>query len=54
MARMFGILVIATVARRWRMVLLPSMPPKIRSILTLKPRYPLRLLLERRGGPVSA
>ena len=53
MARLFGILVIATIARRWRMVLLPAAPPKIRSILTLKPRYPLRLRLERRGAASS-
>jgi cytochrome P450 len=52
LARMVGILAIATIARRWRMVLLPSVPPRIRSILTLKPRYPLRLLLERRGATV--
>jgi cytochrome P450 len=51
MARTIGILVIATIRRRWRMVCLAGAPPpKIRSILTLKPRCPLRVLLERRGG----
>jgi cytochrome P450 len=51
MARMIGILVIATIARRWRMVSLPGTPtPRIRSILTLKPKDPLHLLLQRRGG----
>jgi cytochrome P450 len=54
MARMIGILVIATIARRWRMVSPPGAPaPRIRSILTLKPKRPLYLLLERRGGPVA-
>jgi cytochrome P450 len=51
MARTIGILVIATIGRRWRMASLPGAPPpRIRSILTLKPKYPLRVLLERRGG----
>jgi cytochrome P450 len=51
MARTIGILVIATIARRWRMVSLPgSLPPRIRSVLTLKPKYPLHVLLERRVG----
>jgi len=55
MARMIGILVIATIARRWRMVSLPGAPaPRIRSILTLKPKDPLHLLLERRGGAEPA
>ena len=53
MARTIGILVIATIARRWRMVSLPGAPaPRIRSILTLKPKHPLQLRLERRrSGP---
>jgi cytochrome P450 len=55
MARMIGILVIATIARRWRMASLPGAPaPRIRSILTLKPKDPLHLLLERRGGAEPA
>jgi cytochrome P450 len=55
MARMIGILVIATIARRWRMVPLPGAPaPRIRSILTLKPKDPLRVVLERRGGAEAA
>ena len=47
MAQMTGVLAIATIARRWRMRALPSRPPRPRSILTVKPRWPLRLLLER-------
>jgi cytochrome P450 len=51
MARTIGILVVATVARRWRMVSLPGAPPpRIRSILTLKPKHPLHVVLERREG----
>jgi cytochrome P450 len=51
MARMIGILVIATIARRWRMVpLRGAPPPRIRSVLTLKPTRPLRMLLQRRRG----
>ncbi len=54
MARMIGILVIATIARRWRMVSLPGPPAKIRSILTLKPKHPLHVLLERRRATAAA
>ncbi len=55
MARMIGVLVIATIARRWRMLSLPGVPaPRIRSILTLKPRNPLHVMLERRGRAEAA
>ena len=47
MARTIGILVIATIARRWRMTAPPGLPPKIRSMLTLKPKRRLRLQVER-------
>lgn len=50
LARLVGVLVIATIARRWRMVPLSPMPPRIRSMLTLKPRRPFRVRLERRLG----
>jgi cytochrome P450 len=54
MARMIGTLVIATIARRWRMTPLPGAPPRIRSILTLKPESPLYLRLERlAAGPTA-
>ncbi len=52
MARMVGVLVIATIARRWRMTLLPGAAPRIRSLLTLKPRRPL--LLRPSGREASA
>ncbi len=54
MARMIGTLVIATVARRWRMTPQAGAPPRIRSMLTLKPKGPLYLRLERLGGPTAS
>jgi cytochrome P450 len=54
MARMIGILVIATVARRWRMLRVPGPPPGIRSILTLKPARPLHLMLEPPALPTAS
>jgi cytochrome P450 len=54
MARMIGILAVATIAGRWRMAPLRRTPPKIRSILTLKPKRPLYVLLERTGGAAGA
>jgi cytochrome P450 len=50
MARMIGILTIATIARRWRLRCPPGPPPRIRSMLTLKPARALRLVPERRDG----
>ncbi len=50
MARMVGVLVIAAVARRWRMRSVPGPPPQVRGLLTLKPARALHLRLERRGG----
>lgn len=48
MARMVGHMVVATLARRWRLHPVPGPPPRVRGVLTLKPAQPLRLLLERR------
>jgi cytochrome P450 len=48
MARMVATLVIATIAQRWRMLPPAGSPPRIRSVLTLKPARPLYLRLERR------
>ncbi len=46
MARMVGTLVIATIARRWRMRPLAEEPaPRVRGLLTLKPARPLRVVL---------
>lgn len=43
MARMIGVLAIATIARRWAFHPLPGPAPRIRPILTLKPARGLRL-----------
>jgi cytochrome P450 len=43
MARMIGVLVIATIARRWTLHPVTSVAPRIRPILTLKPAEGLRL-----------
>jgi cytochrome P450 len=48
MARMVGMLVVAAVARRWRMRTVSGRPPRVRGVLTLKPARPLRLVVTRR------
>jgi cytochrome P450 len=48
MARLTGVLVVATVAQRWRMDP-PARAPRIRSLLTLKPADPLPLELHALG-----
>ena len=56
MARMIGVLAIATVARRWTMEAPAGRPPRVRALLTLKPRRPLLLRVagRRLEGPASA
>jgi cytochrome P450 len=53
MARMIGVLAIATIARRWDLRPLPGPAPRIRPILTLKPAGGLRLRVAR-IDPVTA
>jgi cytochrome P450 len=48
-AWMEGILVLATIARRWRLRRLPGPPPGLEPRITLRPRHPIRMTLERRG-----
>lgn len=48
LARMIGVLTIATIARTWQFTTLTSRTPRIRSLLTLKPRGALRLSVSRR------
>ncbi len=43
-----GILVIATLAQRWRMRLVPSHPVALQPMVTLRPKYGMRMTLERR------
>lgn len=46
-AWMEAVLVLATIARRWRMELLPGSPIGMAPSVTLRPRYPLPMLLHR-------
>lgn len=48
MARMVAVLVVATVAQRWRMRPVPGPRPRPRGVLTLKPARPIRLVVMRR------
>jgi cytochrome P450 len=52
MARMIGVLAIATIARRWDFRPLPGPAPRIRPILTLKPAGGLRLRMVTFSWPV--
>lgn len=47
-AWMEGVLIIATLAQRWRMRLVSGNPVKLKPILTLRPKHPIRLALEER------
>jgi cytochrome P450 len=47
-AWMEGILIIATLARRWRMRLVPGHAVALRPLITLRPRYGMQMILERR------
>lgn len=47
MARMTGVLVIATIARQWRMRPPAGRAPQVRSLLTLKPRRAMVMRVER-------
>jgi len=47
-AWMEGILIIATLAQVWRMRLVPDHPVKMQPLITLRPRYGMKMILERR------
>lgn len=49
-AWMEAILVLVTVARRWRLRLAPGHPIGLRPAVTLRPRNGMRMVLERRNG----
>ena len=49
-AWMEGVLLLAVLARRWRMRLAPGQRVGLLPVLTLRPRYGMRVLLERRGA----
>ncbi len=47
-AWMEGILIIATFAQRWKMRLVPNHPVKMQPLITLRPRYGMRMTIEQR------
>ena len=47
-AWMEGVLLIATLARHWRLRLVPDHPVKLHPRITLRPKYGMRMILERR------
>jgi cytochrome P450 len=49
-AWMEGILAIATIARRWRMRLVPGHPVEMLPLVTLRPRHGMRMRIEARGS----
>ena len=47
-AWMEGVLLIASLAQRWRMRLVPGHPVELQPLITLRPRYGMRMTLEQR------
>ena len=43
-----GVLVLATIARRWKMRLVPGHPVATQPVITLRPKHGMRMTLERR------
>lgn len=52
-AWMEGILVLATIARRWRFRHVPGHPVALRPLITLRPRYGMRMIAELRHGQAA-
>lgn len=52
-AWMEGILLLATLAKRWRLRLVPGRRVELQPLITLRPRYGLRMTLERREARLS-
>jgi cytochrome P450 len=48
-AWMEGILLVAALSRKWRMRLAPGHPVEVQPLITLRPRYGMRMILEKRG-----
>ncbi|HEX6903898.1 MAG TPA: cytochrome P450 [Thermoanaerobaculia bacterium] len=53
-AWMEGILLLATIGRRWRMRLVPGHPVEPSPRITLRPKHGVRVMLERRRPDISA
>lgn len=49
-AWMEGVLLIAALAQNWRMRLVPGHPVELQPLVTLRPKYGMRMRLERRGS----
>jgi cytochrome P450 len=47
-AWMEGVLALATIAQRWRMEFVPRFPVDMQAKITLRPKYPLMMRLDRR------
>jgi cytochrome P450 len=45
-----GVLVLATIAQRWKMRLVPGHPVETRAVITLRPKHGMKMTLERRMG----
>jgi cytochrome P450 len=48
-AWMEGVLVLATLAQKWRFTLAPGHPVETQALVTLRPRYGMRMVARRRG-----
>jgi cytochrome P450 len=53
-AWMEGVLLLATLAQRWQMRLVPGHPVMPRPTVTLRPKYGMRMILTRRKPPADA
>src|SRR5579871_5737644 len=49
-AWMEGVLVLATLAQRWKLRLVPGHPVEPEPLITLRPKYGMRMLVEERSG----
>jgi len=49
-AWMEGVLLLATLARRWRLRLLPGHPVALHPLITLRPKHGMRMITEPRAG----
>ena len=47
---MEGVLILATIAQQWRLGLVPGHRVETQTLITLRPRYGMRMVPERRGA----
>ena len=47
-AWMEGVLVVATLAQKWQMQLIPGHPVELQPLITLRPKYGMRMTVRRR------